>query len=121
MELFFKLEAGYLIIALFILLITAFVSTRDFMPKGSFKKGILIVLLVVASAIGLHFKITTDRIDKVKEAFYSGKNILCENRVIRVGTQYVNINKNREWSLNGYIFSSPNFERDFFIARCIVE
>jgi len=121
MELFFKLEAGYLVIALFALLITAFVSTREFMPKGSFKKGILIVSLVVATAIGLHFKITTDRVEAVREAFNSGKNILCENRVVRVGTQYVTVNRNREWSLNGYIFSSPNFERDFFIARCVVE
>ncbi len=44
MELFIKLEAGYLTIAIFVLAITAFVTTREFMPKGSFKRGIGITI-----------------------------------------------------------------------------
>jgi hypothetical protein len=41
--LFFKLEAGYLGIAVFALLITLFVTTRPFMGKGAVKKGFLLV------------------------------------------------------------------------------
>jgi len=121
MELFFKLEAGYLIIGLFILGVTAFVTTREFMSKRSFKRGMLIVSLVLAIFIGLHFIVTTARIKEVKEAFERGNTILCENRVLRNGAQYVEIQKNREWKLNDYIFSSPNYERVFFIARCVVK
>jgi len=38
MELFFKLEGGYIIIAIFTLAITIFVTTRDFMPKIVLKR-----------------------------------------------------------------------------------
>jgi len=38
-ELFIKLEAGYLTIAIFVLAITAFVTTREFMPKGRLQEG----------------------------------------------------------------------------------
>lgn len=45
MELFFKLEAGYIGIGIFALLITLFVSTRPFMPKGSYKKKDFLLLV----------------------------------------------------------------------------
>jgi len=121
MELFFKLEAGYLIIALFILAISAFVTTREFMPKGSFKKGMIYVGLSLAILIGMHYKITSDRIEKVKEAFDRGESILCESRMYRNASQSIEIKKSREWTLKDYIFTSPNFERGFFIARCVVK
>jgi hypothetical protein len=121
MELFFKLEGGYIIIAIFTLAITIFVTTRDFMPKNSFKKGIIYVSLTLAILIGLHFKITTDRIDKVEKAFKDGNTIICESRMFRNASQSVEIQKDREWILDNYIFKSPNFNRGFFIARCVVK
>jgi len=121
MELFIKLEAGYLIIAVFILGITAFVTTREFMSEGSFKKGMIYIGLTLTLLIGLHFFITVKRINSVKEAFERGDSILCESRMLRNASQSVEIRKDREWSLKDYIFTSPNFERGFFIARCVVK
>jgi len=120
-ELFIKLEAGYLTIAIFVLAITAFVTTREFMPKGSFKRGIGITISALILLIALHFKVTIDRIESVTEAFNRGDAILCENRLYRKGSQSVEIIKSRDWSLEDNIFSSPNFERGFFIARCVVK
>ncbi len=40
MELFIKLEAGYLTIAIFVLAITAFVTTREFMPPQGASRGV---------------------------------------------------------------------------------
>ena len=39
MERFIELEAAYMVIGVFLLIITAFVTTRDFVPRRSFKWG----------------------------------------------------------------------------------
>jgi len=118
---FFELEGGYLFIAFVVLMVTLFVTTRPFMSKGALKKGMIWVSLVLAFFIGLHFKITTDRMNEVKEAFKKGKSVLCESRAMRKMAQSIEINKKGDWKLQGDIFVSPNFSRPFHTARCIVK
>ncbi len=119
MELFFKLEAGYLAIAGFILLITLFVTTRKFMPKGALKKGLLLVSGILSIFIGAHYFVTSNRMNKVESAFNEGRKVICESKALRKVAQSVIIEKANEWSLNNHFFSSVNYSRDFFSARCI--
>ncbi|SFV62278.1 hypothetical protein MNB_SV-9-414 [hydrothermal vent metagenome] len=121
MKSFFILEGGYLVIAFIILLITLFVSTRPFMAEGSVKKGLISVAIVLSFFIGLHFRITTNRMNEVKEAFNNNKDILCESRMQRKVAQTVTVNKSNEWRMNGDNFASPNYNREFHSARCIVK
>ena len=119
MELFIKLEAGYLAIALFILLIALFVTTRSYMPKGAYKKGVALVFGVMTTFISLHYYVTTDRMYGVEKAYNNGEKVICESRAIRKVAQSVTIEKSNEWTLKDHKFSSPNYSREFFTARCI--
>ena len=118
---FFILEGAYIVLGLFILAITLFITTRPFMKKGSVKRGFAFVSLILVIFIGGHFFITKKRIDNVKKAFNANKKILCENRVYTKGAQFITIKKDYNWSIDGYTFKSPNYSRTFHIARCIVE
>ncbi|MAD42181.1 MAG: hypothetical protein CL623_07295 [Arcobacter sp.] len=119
MELFFKLEAGYLGIGLFALLITLFVTSRPFMSKGSVKKGLIFMGPAIAMFIGMHYFVTSDRINTVETTFEEGGKVVCESRMIRKVAQSVTIEKSNEWTLQNHMFSSPNYSRKFFSARCI--
>ncbi len=119
MELFFKLEAGYLGIAVFALLVTLFVTTRPFVVKGAHKKGLLLVGSACIVFIGMHFYVTTDRMNGVETAFNNGEKVICESRMVRKVAQSVTVEKSNEWFLNSHMFSSPNYTREFFTARCI--
>jgi hypothetical protein len=119
MELFFKLEAGYLGIAVFALAITLIVTTRSFVAKGLWKKAVPIMTLAMGILIGLHFFVTTSRINEVEKTFYDGGKVICENRMIRKVSQSVTIEKSNEWTLENHMLSSPNYSREFFTARCI--
>ncbi|KAB7888008.1 hypothetical protein [Poseidonibacter ostreae] len=119
MELFIKLEAGYLGIGLFTLLITLFVTTRPFMSKGSVVKGLIFVAPAIAMFIGMHFYVTSSRMVEVETAFEKGDKVICESRAIRKVAQSVTIEKSNEWTLKDHNFSSPNYNREFFSARCI--
>ena len=121
MKNFFYLEGAYLIIGGIILLVTLFVSTRPFMPKGAWKKGLFWVSVVLAVLIGTHYKLTTHRMKTVQAAFENGKTILCESRMQRKVAQVVYVEKANEWSLKDDNFVSPNYVRPFFSARCIVK
>lgn len=119
---FFFLEGAYLILGLFTLLITLFVTTRPFMEKGAVKKGLLWVSLVLAIMIGGHFAVTSNRMAEVRTAFENGETIICENRATRKVSPTVIINKAQEWILEeDDNFVSPNYSRSFFSARCIVK
>ncbi len=118
---FLQLEAGYLFISFVILAVTLFVSTRPFFGKGAVKRGMLSVGLFLAIAVGLHFKITTSRMSEVKTAFKEGKVIICESRATRKVAQSVDVDINNEWQLEGDVFSSPNYNRVFHSARCLVK
>lgn len=116
---FLELEGGYLGIALFILAITAFVTTRSFMSKQSFRYGMTIVGSILVLLIGMHYGVTLDRIEKVKTAFDAGEDVICENRGNRNAARTLIINKKRGWVLNEGIFTSKEFERGFHSARCV--
>jgi hypothetical protein len=121
MKNFFFLEGAYLILGGIILLITLFVGTRPFMSKGAAKRGLLWVFLVLALFIGAHYAITINRMEEVKVAFEKDLPVICESRMQRKVAQSVNIQKSKEWSLEGDNFVSPNYSRPFFSARCIVK
>jgi hypothetical protein len=118
MELFFKLEGAYLVIALFILAVTVFITTREFMPKGSLKKGLIYVGSFLALAIFSHFMVTKNRIDSVIEAFNNNQPIICENRIYTKSGISVEVKRDKGWELNGLNFKSPQYSREFFTARC---
>jgi hypothetical protein len=119
MDRFFELEIPYIVIMLFFLAVTAFVTTRDFMPKGAFKKGMIGIFSVFAIMIGLHYYVTSARMDGVKEIFDKGDTIICENKMRRTISQSVLISKKLGWRLDGDYFKNPDFERDFHTARCV--
>ena len=118
---FFYLEGAYIVFAILILAVTAFVTTRPFMSKGALKKGMLFVSLFLLILIFGHFFVTKSRINSVKEAFNTGKEVMCENRIYTKGANFVTIKKGNEWQLKDNYFMSPNYTRDFFLARCIVK
>jgi len=118
---FFILEGVYLAIGAFILAITLFVTTRSFMPKGAVRKWITGVFVVLSIFIMAHYIITTNRMQSVKEAFNKDEIVICESRARRKVAQSIEIKKSREWSLKDGYFSSPNYNRKFYSARCIVK
>ncbi len=119
MELFFELEVVYLIIGAFILTITAIVTTRDFMPKVAFKRGMLLVGGFLTLMIGFHYSMTTSRMEGVQEIFNAGETIICENKMRRTISQSVLLSKDLGWSLEGNEFTNPEYERNFHTSRCI--
>lgn len=119
MERFFELEIAYIVIGLFFLVITAFVTTRSFMSKSAFKKGMIGIFSVFTIMIAIHYYITTSRMSNVKEIFNKGETIICENKMRRTISQSVLISKKLGWKLDGDYFKNPEFERDFHTARCV--
>jgi len=121
MKEFFVLEGAYLVIGLIVLIITAFVATRPFIKRGALRKSLIYVSLFFIVAISIHYIVTKNRMNSVKEAFKNGGKILCENRIYTKGANFVTIRKEEEWKLKDDYFTSPNYMRKFFIARCFVE
>ena len=119
MNLFFQLEGGYLGIGLFALLVTIFVTTRPFVAKGAWKKGVILIMLANIGFISTHYFVTIDRMDGVEKAFSKGKKVICESRMVRNVTQSVTIEKSNNWYLEDHLFTSPDYSRGFFSARCI--
>jgi hypothetical protein len=118
---FFYLEGAYLILGAIILAVTLYVSTRPFMPQGAWKKGLGIVGVVLILLIGMHYKITTERIAVVKRAFSQDRPIICESRMLRKAAQSVVLQRSRGWCLDGDNFVSAAYVRPFFAARCVVK
>jgi hypothetical protein len=119
MGLFFELEITYIVIGIFFLVVTFFVTTRDFMPKVAFKRGMIGVSVIFAIMIGFHYMMTTKRMAGVSEIFNNGGEIICENKMRRTISQSVVLSKKLGWRLEGNYFKHPEYERDFFTARCI--
>lgn len=119
MRLFFELEGAYIVIAIFILVVTAIVTTRDFVPKGAFKKGMIAVFAVLAFMIGAHYSVTTSRMSGVEDAFHNGETVACENKVRRTTSRSVLISKDRGWRVENHLFKNSDYERDFHTSRCI--
>ena len=119
MELFLELEAVYLVIGAFIMTITVVVTTRDFMPKVAFKRGVLGVGGMLTLMIGFHYNMTTSRMEGVKEIFNNGETIICENKMRRTISRSVLLSKELGWRLDGDKFKNDDYERDFHTSRCI--
>ena len=119
MELFFELEIVYIVIGVFFLAVTTFVTTRDFMPKVAFSRGMISVSMLFTVMITAHYFVTTSRMDGVKEIFNEGGTIICENKMQRTISRSVLIAKELEWELDGNYFTSKNHTRDFHTARCV--
>ncbi len=121
MNMFFKLEAGNLTIALFFLAIATIVATRPFVSAGVKKFILFTVITVFTILIAGHYIVTTGRMEEVKNAFESGKAVECESRMNRKAAQSVVVSKALGWQLEGDLFSNPNYTRTFHAARCIVK
>ncbi len=135
MDLFLELEIVYIVIGIFILSITAFVTSRDFVayreiknkngevveriPTGSFKKGMLAVGLFVAIMIGGHYSVTTTRMKNVEKMFNDGETIICENKMRRTISRSVILSKKLGWRVENHLFKNKDYERDFHTSRCI--
>lgn len=119
MELFFELEVVYLIIGAFILSITAVVTTKEFMPKGAFKKGMIGVGVAVSIMVGFHYTLTIKRMNGVEEIFNSGETIICENKMRRTISRSVLLSKDLGWKLEDHLFKHDDYERDFHTSRCV--
>ncbi|MFA5233597.1 MAG: hypothetical protein WC390_04280 [Sulfurimonas sp.] len=119
MELFLELEAVYIVIGIFILSVTAFVTTRDFMPKVAFKRGMLSVGVFVVIMIALHYSATTSRMQNVEEMFHAGEEIICENKMKRTVSRSVILSKALGWRVEDHLFKNSDYERDFHTSRCV--
>ncbi len=119
MELFLELEIVYLVIGLFIMVVTAIVTTRDFVPKVAFKRGMLAVGGMLTLLITFHYNMTTTRMEGVKEIFNNGETIICENKMRRTVSRSALLSQDLGWSIVGDKFVNPDYERDFHTSRCI--
>jgi hypothetical protein len=119
MERFIELEIVYIVIGFFFLAVAIFVTTRDFMPKVAFKRGVGGVILIFSIMITLHYLVTTKRMAGVKEIFNEGGTIICENKMKRTISRSVLISKELGWRIEGDYFKSENYVRDFHTSRCV--
>ena len=119
MDLFLELEIVYIVIGAFILSVTAFVTSRDFVPKGAFKKGMSFVGVFVAIMIIAHYSVTTTRMENVEAMFAQDKTIICENKMRRTVSRSVLLSTKLGWRVENHLFKNPDYERDFHTSRCI--
>lgn len=118
---FLELEAAYIVIALFILAIVVFVTTREFVPRRAFKLFVPSTIAILAIAILAHYTVTTNRMERVGLAFNEGKEVICESRAQRKVAQSVTVSLARGWSLETDVFTNPAYARGFHRARCLVK
>jgi len=119
MELFIELEIVYIVIGIFILIVTAVVTTREFMPKVAFKRGMLGVGSTLVIMILAHYFMTTSRMNGVQEIFNNGETVICENKMQRSVSRSVLLSKELGWRLEDNKFKNDDYERDFHSSRCI--
>ena len=119
MDLFLELEIVYIVIGIFILSVTAVVTSRDFVPAGAFKKGMSFVGTFVAIMIVLHYNATTTRMSNVEAMFEEGNTIICENKMRRTISRSVLLSKAQGWQVKEHLFKHVDYERDFHTSRCI--
>jgi len=119
MDLFLELEIVYIVIGAFILSITAFVTSRDFVPAGAFKKGMSLVGAFVIIMIAFHYNMTTSRMVNVEQMFENGDTIICENKMRRTISKSVLLSKEMGWIMEDHLFKHVDYERDFHTSRCV--
>ncbi len=114
---FFREEAVYIFIALFILGVVIFISTRPFVSMRP-KVAVTVTFLVLLAGLIAHYNYRLHHIKEVKEAFYAGKNIICVDKTSKLGGIVVH---KGFWSLKGDEFVNPQINRGYNIRQCIVE
>ncbi len=119
LKLFFELEIAYIVIGIFVLIVTAFVTTRDFVPRVAFKRGMIGIGSIICIMILAHYFITTKRMAGVKEIFNEGGTIICENKMQLTISRSVLVSKELGWRLEGDFFASDSYVRTFHTARCV--
>ena len=118
---FLILEGGLLVVSAFMLAVTVFTSTRSFSPKGSYKRTVPGVFIVLVIIIAIHYDQTMERMDTVKKEFEDGKVIVCDNKGDLTLGRNVLLDKSRYgWKTDEYYFVSDKFPRKFHISRCVV-
>ncbi len=117
---FLRLEAGYLLIAAFVLGVVAFITTRDFMPPRALRRTLPIAAAVLALFIALHYLATRHRIRDVTQAFAAGRTVLCENRRGGRANPSVEIRRRTGWRVEDGLFVNDEVPRPFHPARCVV-
>ncbi|NPA81394.1 MAG: hypothetical protein GXO31_02170 [Epsilonproteobacteria bacterium] len=113
---FFREEAVYIFIALFVFGITVFIATRPFIAKGA-RKAIPIVGGLLLLGLIAHYNYIKNHIKEVKEAFREGKNIICVDKTTKLGG--ILIHKGA-WRIEGDEFVNPHSRR-YNVRQCIVE
>lgn len=116
---FLELEAVYIAMYVFALVITTIVTTRDFMPKGAFKKGVLWLSIASFLMIVFHYNMTTSRMKEVENIFNNKETIICENKMHRTISRSILISQKDGWILEDHLFKNKDFERDFHSSRCV--
>jgi len=119
MSLFLELEGAYMVIGVFFLLVALFVTTRDFMPRVAFKRGMIGTFVAFSILIAIHFSLTTSRMENVKKMFNNDETIICENKMRRTISQSVLISKKLGWRLENDLLKSDAYMRDFHVSRCV--
>ncbi|BCD68851.1 hypothetical protein [Nitratiruptor sp. YY09-18] len=114
---FLREELVYILIALFIMAIAAFVVTRPFVDLNA-KKVLGTLGVVLFAALLAHYSWRMHHIKEVKAAFEQGKNILCLDKTNKIG--YVLVKKG-EWKLKGDELVHPEFPRGYNVRSCIEE
>lgn len=116
---FLELEAVYIAMYVFALVITLIVTTRDFMPRGALKKGVLWLSIVSFIMIAFHYNMTTNRMKEVENIFNNKETVICENKMHRTISRSVLISQKDGWILEDHLFKNKDFERDFHTSRCV--
>ena len=114
---FFREEAVFIFIALFVFGVVVFIATRPFISKKAIW-AIPIAAVLLSLGLFAHYKYRINHIKEVKKAFYEGKNILCVDKTTKLGG--ILIHKGA-WSLKGDEFVNPEISRGYNIRQCIVE
>ena len=116
---FFREEIIFIFISLFILGITIFITTREFIPKKS-KIAIPVMTILLGAGLIFHYQYRKKTMQEVKEAFEHNRTILCVDKTNRASGQVV-INKRAQWIIKDDLFINPAFDRGYNIRQCIVE
>ena len=121
MENFLILEGGLLVVSAFMLAVTVFTSTRSFNTKGTYKRTVPGVFIVLVIVIAVHYTQTVERMETVKKEFENGKVIVCDNKGDLTLGRNVLVDKSRYgWKADEYYFTSEKYPRNFHISRCVV-
>ena len=119
MQNFFYVETPYLMISVFILAVFVFVATRPFVSVLLLKRGLPILVVLLAVGIGFHYVGTESRAEEVKKGFNDGYIIFCSERRSKSGDRNIEVSKGDMWRLDGEFFVNSEGNK-FSVRQCVV-